>query len=134
MLQKEIFARGLQLINAILSKNSQIAITSTIDSYYLLLNDLPNSYFLAGVKALMKEWKNPHFIPGPGEIRAAVENEMFGGLTKDEFILIARTYSITKQELSDPVINKLLKNIDLVALTTNCEIVVLEENTNIQLN
>jgi len=110
MLDKNTFARGLQLINAVLSKNAQIETNDSIDSYYFLLKDLPAEYFLNGISNLMRSWKNPHFIPGPGEIREAVEKEMFGGLSKEEFKLIMKTYELTKKPISNLKIQNLIEN------------------------
>jgi len=128
MLEKETFARGLQLINAILSKNAQIEVKSTIESYYILLSDLPNQFFIQGVTNLMKNWNNPHFKPGPGEIRKYVEDIMYGGLSREEFILIAKSYKSTGKDYSNPMINSLLKQINQDKLSSN-EIVFLENNT-----
>lgn len=125
-LSKQTFARGLQLINAVLGKNSQIETTSTLDSYYLLLKDLPDQCFLEGVVQLMKYWENPHFKPGPGEIRKAVENIMYAGLSKEEFLLVAKAYKETGKEYSNPALNNMLKLVDLNSLSEEKEIIFLE--------
>lgn len=119
MLGREPFARGLQLINSVLSKNSQIELKTTIDSYYLLLQDLPSGYFLEGVHALMKDWKNPHFKPGPGEIREAVENIIYQGLEKEEIVLLAKAYKETKKPLKNQNLNNLIQSLDLNKIESN---------------
>lgn len=106
---KETFARGLQLINSILAKNSQLNSPDTMSGYYLLLEDIEDEDYINGVRALMKRWKNPHFIPGPGEIRDAAEKEKFGGLTLDEMVLIQQAYKKTNILFSDNKINQILQ-------------------------
>jgi hypothetical protein len=118
MLDKKTFARGLQLINAILSKNSQIVSEDSIEAYYFLLKDLPPNEYLRGITNLMKDWTNPHYIPGPGEIKKYVELEMFGGLSKEDFILVAKAYKQTGKRISNEKIQIALdnNNVDLLLL------------------
>lgn len=113
---KETFARGIQLINTVLIQNAQIKSTDTLNSYYLLLEDITDENYLAGVLALMKRWKNPQFVPGPGEIRESAEKEMFGGLTKEEMILVDMVYKRTGTSFSDKKMNDLLRNSDTYLL------------------
>lgn len=112
-LSKQTFAQGIKLINAVLGKNCQLESKETLDSYYLLLQDLPDQLFLQGIINLMKNWDNPHFKPGPGEIRKQIENLMYCGLTKEEFVLVARTFKETNHKFKDNNVNNLLTNTNL---------------------
>lgn len=118
MLKKSTFANGIKLINAVLGKNCQLESKETLDSYYFLLSDLPDQIFLQGVTNLMKSWDNPHFKPGPGEIRKHVENIMFCGLTKEEFILVAKTFKETNHKFINKDINNLLESDNLNEIIT----------------
>lgn len=118
MLSKITFANGIKLINSILGKNCQLDSKETLDSYYLLLQDLPEQLFLQGITDLMKNWDNPHFKPGPGEIRKSVENIMFCGLSKEEFILVAKTFKETNHKFINKDINNLLESDNLNEIIT----------------
>ena len=113
---KETFGRGLQLINSILAKNSQLDSQVTINGYFLLLEDIDDEDYINGIRSLMKQWKNPHFIPGPGEIREAAEKEKFGGLTLDEMVLIQQAYKKTNVLFSDNKINKILQQNPIISI------------------
>ncbi len=112
-LTKQTFAQGIKLINAVLGKNCQLDSKETLDSYYLLLQDLPDQLFLQGVVNLMKNWDNPHFKPGPGEIRKQIETIMYCGLTKEEFVLVAKTFKETNHKFINHDISNLLETTDL---------------------
>ena len=56
MLSKTTFANGIKLINAVLGKNCQLDTKDTLDSYYLLLQDLPDELFLRGVTVTGEEF------------------------------------------------------------------------------
>ncbi len=118
MLTKPTFANGIKLINAVLGKNCQLESKETLDSYFLLLKDLPDQIFLQGVTNLMKNWDNPHFKPGPGEIRKNVEEIMFCGLSKEEFILVAKTFKETNHKFINKDINNLLESDNLNEIIT----------------
>lgn len=121
MLSKKTFARGIQLINSVLVKNSQINTNESLDSYYFLLADLPEEDFLLGVTQLMKNWTTTGFIPSPIEIREAVEKVMFNGLSKEEFILIAQAFKHNPGliKISDQKIINLIQQIDLEKVENN---------------
>jgi hypothetical protein len=72
-MNKEIFGRGLQLINAV--SNHQIDTQDQIEAYYLLLNDLDGKTYLNAVIALLRVKKNLYNPPTPGEIREYYEKE-----------------------------------------------------------
>jgi len=74
-MNKEIFGRGLQLINAV--SNNQIETQDQIEAYYLLLNDLDGQLYLKGVMALLKVKKNLYNPPTPAEIREYYEKELY---------------------------------------------------------
>ena len=121
MLDKKIFARGVQLINSVLTKNSQINTRESLDSYYFLLADLLEEDFLLGVSNLMRNWTTTGFIPSPAEIREAVEKVMFNGLSKEEFLLIAQAFKHNPGliKISDRKIINLINQVDLEKLDSN---------------
>lgn len=72
MLDKTIFTRGLQLINAVCIK--QIETQDTIEIFYHLLQDLSSEHFIPGIQSLMKRKKDIHIYPSPAEIIDAVQH------------------------------------------------------------
>lgn len=74
-MNKEIFGRGLQLINAV--SNNQLDTEDQIEAYYLLLNDLDGKTYLKAVIALLKVKKNLYNPPTPGEIREYYDKEFY---------------------------------------------------------
>ena len=102
----ETFARGIQLINSVLADKALIKEELTINSYYLLLKDLPEDYYLEGVMFLAKNHKSPHFTPSVNDIRNAVYRELYCGRTKDEFLALMEVQKQTKVVYSDDKLNR----------------------------
>jgi len=65
-LSKEVFGRGIQLINAIVT--SPIVENVKLDAYYLLLSDLQPEPYLKAIQSLMRTRKYISTPPSPAEI------------------------------------------------------------------
>lgn len=109
-LNRETFVRGMQLIASILSKkvsetfNNQL----TVDSYYLLLKDLPNEFFLFGIMDLAKSWDNVHFVPSPSQIRSKVLEYAYCGYSEEEYNNLLKVKTITHVIYSDQKLERSL--------------------------
>lgn len=71
MLSKEIFTRGIQMMNAVIIK--PIDTDDTMDMYYLVLKDLEEKSYLEGMLHLVKTKEYIQTPFSPREIRQASE-------------------------------------------------------------
>lgn len=106
---KETFAKGLQLLNAVLTKTAQITANETITIYWHSLEDLDDRDYIEGITFLVKNLDNPHFTPGPGAIKKAAEQYMYSGLSAEEIDLVKKVYAQHKFHPSDSRIAELLE-------------------------
>jgi hypothetical protein len=67
IMKKETFIRGLQLINSILSEQHQIK-GSTIDTYYLILNEYDDNLYINAIMNLLKKEDLRYGAPSPATI------------------------------------------------------------------
>lgn len=86
MLNKNIFIRGIQLINAIVPEQNGIQETSTLDTYYLLLQDLNDDIYLKSIATLLKTKTNMYYPPSPGEIIKFYSEEEGKSLSIDSIL------------------------------------------------
>jgi len=113
VLNIETFAKGIELINTILAKNAKITNNETLDTYYILLQDINNELYMKGIISLLKSWENPHFIPSPAQIIEEVNKVLLCGLDKEDFILLAKAYKLTGKKYKNNEINRVLEIIDI---------------------
>ncbi|WP_156298984.1 hypothetical protein [Streptobacillus canis] len=78
-LKKEIFLRGIQLLEIVLNKKFT---EEQLKAYYYLLNDLENEEYTVGIEDYLKN-NSYSKLPLPGEIRKIIENKK---IIKDEQI------------------------------------------------
>lgn len=72
-MKKETWARGVQIINAVMTEKGQINTPDTIEVYYQLLKDIDDKDFIEAVTLLMKEKTNIYIPPAPADIRNYVK-------------------------------------------------------------
>jgi hypothetical protein len=73
-MNKEIFIRGIQLINSILSEQQQIK-GSSIDTYYLILKDYNGEDYLNAILILLKNEDLRYGAPSPATIIKYIKKE-----------------------------------------------------------
>ena len=71
---KEAFARGIQLINAVLSEQHQIK-GEAIETYFLLLKDYDKDLYLQGILSLLKNEDLRYGAPSPAVIIQYINKE-----------------------------------------------------------
>ncbi|MFL1706613.1 hypothetical protein ACHJH3_06355 [Campylobacter sp. MOP7] len=115
MLAVEVFDEYMNRLNSILSKNAMI-MTNEACVYYDILKNTNDSIFKKAMMSLIANWSNATCRPTPANIQAEINKIQYYGLSKEEFINVAKSYTLINAKAQDPKLQNLINCIDKEAL------------------
>lgn len=92
-LSEEAFARGIEMLNSILTPNMRIQDARQFDVYYQFLMQYSDEDFINGIELLIKEWSSPTSPPTVKTIDSFIKKAKFG-LDDNEIQLVQDVYAM----------------------------------------